>query len=564
MVSAWLATLALVVVLAAPAQAMPGRPRSGTPEGPSAPRSAVAAKQLTLVPLPHDGLTRALEEGDLTESQYSLERAASLFNLTNASARFGHVRRVDPRLATLVLRDLVARVHELSGESRKRALAILARPDDGTGDPNGDGYTAPSETACSTHVCLHWVESSIDAPPLTDADASGFPDWVETNAGVLEEVWQTEVVDYGYRAPKSDLTSSNHGPDERIDVYLANIGDQGLFGYCTTDDPSAFNPSLTTYDVSAFCVLDNDFSASEFGPGASGLIGLEATAPHEFFHAVQFAYDFLEDLWFMESTATWIEDEVFDDVNQNRDYLGASSMRQGYVPVDDGSRNESYFYGNWIFIRFLTEYFGTQSASDPTVVRDAWEWADGSSGGPDYYSMLALEQVAREREWYLQWAFADFGAANLAPRRFYEEGGAYPTPLIDRSFGLTAANDDTGWWSVRTNHLTNSYFVYAPKTGISHTAKLALLVDATSRATMPEATAVVFMRSGATREIIIRLNARGDGSKRVPFGRGTVKKVVLVLTNASTRYSCWVNTVYSCSGRPVDDNRRYFFRAIVT
>ena len=45
------------------------------------------------------------------------------------------------------------------------------------------------------------------------------------------------------------------------------------------------------------------------------------TAAHEFFHAVQFAYDAADDQWFMESTATWMEDEIYDDVNDNLQYL---------------------------------------------------------------------------------------------------------------------------------------------------------------------------------------------------------------------------------------------------
>jgi hypothetical protein len=37
---------------------------------------------------------------------------------------------------------------------------------------------------------------------------------------------------------------------------------------------------------------------------------LKVTAAHEFFHAVQFAYDIGEDGWLMESTATWMEEHV--------------------------------------------------------------------------------------------------------------------------------------------------------------------------------------------------------------------------------------------------------------
>src|SRR5918996_2448063 len=553
-----LVTVVLVTVMG-PAWGMPREPRSDDGVSASPPRPT--SKSVSVVPVAVDGLTRALEGGLVTEAQYSLQRAASLFALQGVRARFGRVLRTDPRLATLVLRDLAIRIHQLSGAERKSALAILARPDAGVGaDP--DGYSVPSEVTCSTNVCLHWVESSLDAPPLEDVDLSGLPDWVETTAGVLEDVWQKEVVEYGYRPPKSDLTSASHGPDGRLDVYLADVGDDGLFGYCTTDDPDLLDGIYPPWDGSAYCVLDNDYSAAQFGTRSSGLVGLQVTAAHEFFHAVQFGYDALEDLWFMESTAMWMEDEVFDSVNNNRLFLRTSSMVQGDVPIDYGGK--FFLYGNWIFIRFLTEYFGSRAAGDPSVVRDAWTWADGSQGASDYYSMQALAQVARERDSDLSGAVADFGAFNLAPKRFYDEGNAYPMPRIDKSLGMTAAKSDTGWSIVRTDHMTNRYISFRPGRGIGSTAKLALGVDAPPARTGPQATAVVFFKSGAVRFFPFRLNARGDAVRKVPFGRGSVRNVVLVLTNGSTRFNCWLGSIFSCQGRPRDDNQKYFSRAVVT
>ncbi|HWO70812.1 MAG TPA: hypothetical protein VNP94_08665, partial [Actinomycetota bacterium] len=140
-----------------------------------------------------DALTRALRSGQLSEAEYALWRAWSLFHLDEARRRFGHVARPDPRAATLVLRDLVVRVAQLGDEDRRRADRILARPTDGAADPDGQGYTVPAVSRCATNVCVHWVTSTEDAPDLTDADADGTADWVETTAAVLEEVWTAEV-----------------------------------------------------------------------------------------------------------------------------------------------------------------------------------------------------------------------------------------------------------------------------------------------------------------------------------------------------------------------------------
>jgi len=291
--------------------------------------SLAAPKQLPpLTRTAPDALTRALARGELTPAQYALERAASLFRPGRVAARYGPIARPNPRDATLILRDLVLRVGKLSGADRQRALAILARPTDATpGDP--DRYSTPEATpVCATHVCIHYVTSTSDAVDATDvrdgngvAGANGIPDYVDDALRVFEsEVWGEEVTTRGFRAPKSDASSANDGtsPSDptgaKFDVYLAEIGDESLYGYCTTDDPHWFpewDGHYTHFDASAYCVVDNDFDASEF-PAHTPLENLEVTAAHELFHAVQFAYDYYEDAWFMEATATWAEDELMN------------------------------------------------------------------------------------------------------------------------------------------------------------------------------------------------------------------------------------------------------------
>ena len=58
------------------------------------------------------------------------------------------------------------------------------------------------------------------------------------------------------------------------------------------------------------------------------------TAAHEYFHATQFAYDIAEDGWFLEATATWAEDELYDDVNDNVQYLTDSPITHPGQPID--------------------------------------------------------------------------------------------------------------------------------------------------------------------------------------------------------------------------------------
>ncbi len=308
----------------------------------ASPALAAPSQAPELTPAPADGLTRALASGQLTEAEYALERARSLFSPESVRARYGSVEPVGPHDATLVLRDLLARVPELSPSQQREARRITARPTDKV-DQFGTTYSvpeAPASPLCTTHICVHYVVSSVDAPSLTDSNTNGYPDWIDSAAAELEVVWAKEVVAYGYRAPKSDLTSANHGPDGKLDVYIADVGSDRLYGYCTSDDPNATSPSYPYGDISAYCVLDDDFAANQF-PGVTGLDAFRVTAAHEFFHAVQAAYDFFDDLVLIEGTAVWMEDEVYDDINDNYQYFAASALQRPDVPFDLGRDSSS-------------------------------------------------------------------------------------------------------------------------------------------------------------------------------------------------------------------------------
>jgi hypothetical protein len=527
-----------------------------------APSSSAARDRIpALAPAAPDALTRALAAGELTEAQYALERARALFRLDAVRARHGMVHAAGPRDATLVLRDLAVRAHELSAAEQAIARRILARPTDSP-DPEGSSYTTAEATPyCTTNACIHYVTSTVDAPPSADANGNTVPDYVEAVGAELEVVWAKEVDEYGYRAPKSDLTSVNHGPDGRIDIYTADVGADGLYGYCQTDDP-ALTPTTTTYDFSAYCVVDDDFSPNQFGT-TSGVAALQVTLAHEFFHAVQFAYDYLDDGWLFEATATWMEDEVYDDIDDNLQYLSVSPLSNPDVPLDlwdprPGSPTGGTQYGTWIFFRYLSEWLG-----DPSVVRRIWERADGAAGGPDDYSIQAIHNTLRGYGSTLPATLAAFAAANAFPAAFYEEGNAYPTPPISRRRTLTAGPPFPG--SADLDHLTSAYHSLRPGAGVGANARLRVTVDLPPRAQEPQATLVVVRTNGALQFVPLQLNAQGNGSARVPFGRGTVKAVLVVLTNASMRYTnCFESQpTFACSGTPRDDGRRYKYVARV-
>ena len=171
---------------------------------------------------------------------------------------------------------------------------------------------------------------------------------------------------------------------------------------------------------------------------------LQVTAAHEYYHAVQFAYDIADDGWFLEATATWAEDELYDDVNDNVQYLRGQP--------DHPARSKSidkfggvFHYGVWIFFRYLTERFPSSDGGMPMLVRDLWR-RPTSSGGRGEYSLEGVSGVLRKRDLSLAEEFAGFAAANRTPGRSYAEGKAnrYPHAPLARAATLSQAVPRTG------------------------------------------------------------------------------------------------------------------------
>jgi hypothetical protein len=551
-----IAKLAFVFVLAGCAWALP------------APAAAAPRTLPPLTPVGHDALTRALTQGALTEPQYALERARSLFALQRVRREFGQVERANPRDATFILRDLVIRKRLLSGAERREANAILARPDGVPtfyGEPTWD-FDAIPRAVCESGrpLCFHWDDnpSNRDSPPPADTNpANGIPDQVDETKSVLNNVWDAEVASLGYRQPLDDSsTTLNDGGGPQLDIYLADIGRYGLFGYCTSDDPHAFSFSAP-WAVSAYCVLDDDFSQQQFGFGQTSNEFLQVTAAHEFFHAVQFAYDWFEDLALMEGTAMWMEGQVYPSVIDRINYLDRSALSHPGVPLDTGTGG--YEYGSWLFWRFLTEkVFG----NDPTIIREIWRRADGSASAAfgDEYSFQAVKDALAAHGEPFGDVFARFGWTNDL-RDYSEAALGYPVAPLARVFHLGRKLKSTGWQAPRIRHLATRFYRLRPQKGVGRQATLHLRVDLPGRWTNPAATVVIYRKGGPPKIGRIALDSSGVGQRPVQFGRAQVWKVDLVLSNGSLRFSCppkdLPQTVYSCGGFPRDDRHAFRFRA---
>ncbi len=434
---------------------------------------------------------------------------------------------------SLAMRELFKALPSLSPADRRTARAIFARPTDGAADPLGDGYTVPAKRKCGPKVCVHWVDSTADAPPSRA--------WVNKTLTVMGKVWKTEVGKMGFRKPVGD---KRRGGNPKLDVYLKELGSRGIYGYCT---PERQVPGFK-WLASGYCVLDNDFAKAQYG--APPAQSLRVTAAHEFFHAVQFAYDYAEDPWLMEATATWMEERVADDVNDNRQYLPYGQVGTPARPLDTFDRQGFNQYGNWAFFEYLSSRFGAG------IVRQIWARAGEYKGAGRQYSTKAVRSVLGGKRGGFTDVFRAFSAANTVPGRSYPEGGKWPVAPSTASWTLTKdARQQSA--TTRIDHMASRNYVVRPGDGISGKRwRLRVTVDGPAKKTAPAAYLVVKRKKGIVRTPI-GLSKKGKGSATVPFGGKQVAWAKVVVVNASTRFSCWERTQWSCQGVARDDNQRF-------
>ncbi|MGH2656408.1 MAG: hypothetical protein ACRDIZ_06905 [Actinomycetota bacterium] len=327
--------LALLASLSvAPAGAAPGEPR---PSG-----RALSTPDL---------LERAVERGRLNRATADLYLARALGDHRTLPDRF--VSDV-PWDGTLPLLHLRQRVKRMSPGPQRSAISALTGP--------GICHDSVSPLLNSTESLHFYVEYQIIAAPLT----------IDDYKTSLDASWTKEVTEFGWAAPPiAPVPAPGNKYYVRIDAlasglygFVSNVGTHaGLVG--DNSNTTGWNEG----DAYASCmVLNRDYNAFPSPPQAS----LDATTAHEFNHSIQFGYGALTgpnaaDDVFVEGGATWMEDEVFDDANDNYFYLWPDFTQSMGAYTGDP-------YGYFVVFRTLTERFGTGTANaGEQVMQDFWE-----------------------------------------------------------------------------------------------------------------------------------------------------------------------------------------------
>jgi hypothetical protein len=260
-----------------------------------------------------------------------------------------------PWRGTLPLLELRERIAKMPSGTRKEALRSTLEAQ--SAPTKCSNNNAPSNTTTSSHYLVHY--------PNSIGGGLDVQDYVDS----LETAWTTEVTTFGWAAPPLHPNAGG-----KYHVIVTNLG-SGLYGFVSPSGTYAGNvgnnpnTAWTEPDAYASCMaLNSDYTGFASPPQAS----LDSTTGHEFNHSIQFGYGALTgtnrpDDVFIEGGATWMEDEVFDNANDNYHYLWPDFKQ------DMGNYTASP-YPYWITFRGMTERYGTGSGGGgEQVMQDFWE-----------------------------------------------------------------------------------------------------------------------------------------------------------------------------------------------
>lgn len=270
---------------------------------------------------------------------------------------------------------------------------------------------------------IHYDTTGIHEPALLDTAHRRIPGtaraYVDSVGRIFNDVWSYEITTLGYIEPPHQTG------DSYFNVYIENLG-SNLYGQTRFLDQ--INPGQIPPRYTAYVRVHHDFAPFY----SKGMDGLKVTAAHEFHHVVQVgSYGFWrEDLYFYEITSTWMEDVVYDDVNDYYQYIRSPSGAPpgqfaplGHFATPYRSLNVTgnlIEYSRAIWGKFIQKRF------DPSVLRRAWEFMQQTT------SLPSLDQALNERGSTLREAYEEFAIWNFFTGsradsiNYYSEATQYP------------------------------------------------------------------------------------------------------------------------------------------
>lgn len=363
-------------------------------------------------------LRNQYEEGSLSFHDYLIYRGYLYFAPQRLLEVYPEgVNALSGHCGTNVIMEIMNNWNVLTPGEQKEFSAFFTRP-----------YPRPPNSVLtpSGFFKIHYYTTGSDAVPAEDKNSNGIPDFIDAIVEASDRSLQI-FRRMGYRDPLRD--SGTDGPE--FDIYVVDLTPLNRYGE-------------TYLPPDVYMLIDNDFSSNIYS--TKGADGARVTLAHELHHAVQFAYRFADsDIFFHEATSTYMEDVVYDSID---DYLQYLPDFFKHPEVSFNKQDAWHEYGLAIWNHFLGKKF------DDSVLLKTWEGI-----GKGQRALDALDTSLKTKNSDFATALGEFYAWNYFTGRradtvnYYNEGNLYPTLTAIDTLFLTKDTTIT----VQNKYLTAQY-----------------------------------------------------------------------------------------------------------
>ena len=344
-------------------------------------------------------------KGQLTYEQYLVYSVLTIFESDQLPQPYQLISTDLPlKSGTFLIQEINANWNQLSPSSQALLAPYFDRPD------------LPLDILSpSGKFRIHYTTFGIDKVNSEDKNNNGIPDYVELAAEYFDHSHSIIVDSLGYNPPAPDSS----GKGREFDVYLISMSRTYGITWLEETVPGVVDA------YSCYIEVDNDF----FGFKTTPLQALMVTSAHEYFHAVQVGYRYRdEDVFFMEMCSTWMEDFIYEQVNDYLQYINNFFKNINYPFY---YTNKSWFeYGSCLWNHMITKKYGVE------LIRKVWELV------PEQTAFNSIQQVLQQYDTTFKLELVSFGLWNYFTGSrantisYYSEGDLYPEVNFEKEYDI--------------------------------------------------------------------------------------------------------------------------------
>ena len=234
----------------------------------------------------------------------------------------------------------------------------------------------------------------------------------------------------GFVLPPSDGdygSNFDNGGSDHYDIYIRQLA-SNFYGYVQFEQYASGNGDNETTSgvteknaITSYMTMRNGYKNFNL---LSEIENIQTTIAHEFFHTVQLGYDGWEKQWLLEATAVWMEEEMFDNINDVYQYM-PDWFRYPYRSLDEEG---SHAYGSYIFFEYIDQHMGGNN-----TIKELFELSVNNDSRKKDGSHLAIDQALEKKGFSFKEALNSMSVANhimssetSALQYRYEEADDYP------------------------------------------------------------------------------------------------------------------------------------------